>query len=225
MLCTAPARPKPKPLLPSPFRRGPLPPLIAASGAVGVVDFTAKWCGPCKAVAPLYEQLSRQYPGTRFLKVDIDNDQLQRTVMDHGITGVVGGARARAHCVVPITALAAAQPAGRRRAAAQGMCVGVAGVHAAFLRRMPVRECIRGLGLAFGSGARSERGWPLDARFDRRPRPSAPAPPPQPTFAFYKGPQRVEAFTGARVDLLKSTLERLGGGSGGGGGGGGGRGS
>jgi hypothetical protein len=35
----------------------------------------------------------------------------------------------------------------------------------------------------------------------------------------------VEAFTGARVDLLKSTLERLGGGSGGGGGGGGGRGS
>jgi hypothetical protein len=26
----------------------------------------------------------------RFLKVDIDNEQLQRTVMDHGITGVVG---------------------------------------------------------------------------------------------------------------------------------------
>jgi hypothetical protein len=31
-------------------------------------------------------------PQARFLKVDIDNEQLQRTVMDHGITGVVRGA-------------------------------------------------------------------------------------------------------------------------------------
>ena len=32
---------------------------------------------------------------------------------------------------------------------------------------------------------------------------------PQPTFAFYKGPQRVESFTGARADLLKATIDKL----------------
>jgi hypothetical protein len=36
-----------------------------------------------------------------------------------------------------------------------------------------------------------------------------PACAPQPTFAFYKGRQRAESFTGARVDLLKDTIKKL----------------
>jgi hypothetical protein len=42
-----------------------------------------------KAIAPIYEQLAKQYPGVKFLKVDIDNDGLSQVVQEHGITGVV----------------------------------------------------------------------------------------------------------------------------------------
>jgi thioredoxin len=44
-----------------------------ASGDKVVVKFTAGWCKPCKAIQPLYEQLSRQYTDkATFLTVDVD---------------------------------------------------------------------------------------------------------------------------------------------------------
>ena len=45
-------------------------------------------CGPCRAIAPVYEQLSVAHPEARFFKVDIDNPAVAATVAAHGISAV-----------------------------------------------------------------------------------------------------------------------------------------
>lgn len=37
-----------------------------------VVDFYAVWCGPCKQVAPYFEQMAKDFPEVTFAKVDVD---------------------------------------------------------------------------------------------------------------------------------------------------------
>lgn len=39
-----------------------------------VVDFWASWCGPCKSIAPLLEQLSGDYPNVEFAKINVDEN-------------------------------------------------------------------------------------------------------------------------------------------------------
>ncbi|KAJ4874699.1 Thioredoxin H8 [Raphanus sativus] len=37
-----------------------------------VIEFTAKWCGPCKSLEPKVEELAAKYTDVEFVKIDVD---------------------------------------------------------------------------------------------------------------------------------------------------------
>jgi len=40
-----------------------------------IIDFYADWCGPCKKIAPMLEQLAKQYEGEVYIyKIDVDKE-------------------------------------------------------------------------------------------------------------------------------------------------------
>ncbi|KAJ7361597.1 thioredoxin-domain-containing protein [Mycena albidolilacea] len=46
--------------------------LSKSKDKISVIDFHATWCGPCHAIAPTFESLSKQYTNVNFFKCDVD---------------------------------------------------------------------------------------------------------------------------------------------------------
>eukprot|EP00240_Pyramimonas_obovata_P008267 CAMPEP_0118921258 /NCGR_PEP_ID=MMETSP1169-20130426/602_1 /TAXON_ID=36882 /ORGANISM="Pyramimonas obovata, Strain CCMP722" /LENGTH=103 /DNA_ID=CAMNT_0006861955 /DNA_START=110 /DNA_END=421 /DNA_ORIENTATION=+ len=57
-----------------------------ASDTAVIVDFTASWCGPCKMIAPFFEELSGKYTNVSFVKIDVDD--LDSVAAECGVTAM-----------------------------------------------------------------------------------------------------------------------------------------
>lgn len=53
---------------------------------VSVVDFSAVWCGPCKMLAPVLEEVSEEMQEVKFYNVDCDDDR--NLAMEYEISSI-----------------------------------------------------------------------------------------------------------------------------------------
>ena len=56
-----------------------------AKGKV-LVDFWASWCGPCRMLSPVVDQLSEEVEGVKFVGVDVDS--AERLAVKYGISSI-----------------------------------------------------------------------------------------------------------------------------------------
>ena len=60
---------------------------VLKSQTPAVVDFYADWCGPCRMVSPIIEQLSKEYAGkVKFVKLNTDENP--DIAMKYGIMSI-----------------------------------------------------------------------------------------------------------------------------------------
>jgi thioredoxin 1 len=60
---------------------------VINSGVPVIVDFWAEWCGPCRMIAPILDQIAEEYTGKlKVVKVDVDANG--RTAMQFSVMSI-----------------------------------------------------------------------------------------------------------------------------------------
>jgi len=59
---------------------------VLNESGVTVVRFTANWCGPCRMLAPVFEELSEEITDVKFLKCDVD--ELKDMAIKFGVRSI-----------------------------------------------------------------------------------------------------------------------------------------
>ena len=64
---------------------------FSTSNGIFVFDFTATWCGPCKMIAPMMEQLAQEHQGSvKVFKIDLgENSNLAKRLNIRSIPSVM----------------------------------------------------------------------------------------------------------------------------------------
>ena len=62
---------------------------IIESGEALVIDFLADWCGPCKMISPIVDELAEKYDGKVAIgKVNIEDEECQGMIAEFGIRNI-----------------------------------------------------------------------------------------------------------------------------------------